>query len=254
MTHRYAVLVVLVALAMVVAPTSVAQETATPTGEAVDTATPAQNGTDGAGLGTQLTAFTQSSSAAANDSIENGMWQAGFDQANSSDRDELVRDRTGSLARRLERLQAQNESLRERYENDNISEQAYVARQSQLSARIESLQTAVNDTDEAARQAGVNDSRLQTLQRNANRLRGPETADIARGLSGGPPENPGAGRSTGPPRDTAPVTQGDSGPPENQTEQLDGTDAPDGVDAGAGDGRDGAADSSGSAGGGGDPP
>lgn len=179
MTYRHALLVVSVALAMLVSPTILAQETATATQNTT-------NESETAGMGAQLTAFTQSNSAAVNESVENGMWRAGFNQSNASDRARLVQNRTETLERRLERLQRQNATVQERYENGSLPEPAYIAQQSRLSARIDALRTAVNDTDAAAAQAGVNDSRLDRLRRSASNLTGPEVAAIARGL-GGPP-------------------------------------------------------------------
>lgn len=212
MTYRHTVFVVCVAVALLVSPTMLAQETAT-------TAQTTTNESDeSAGMGAQVTAFAQSSSAAANDSVENGMWRAGFNQSNASDQAELVRNRAGSLERRLDRLRSQNASLRDQYENGSLPEPAYVARQSRLSARIDSLRTAINDTDEAAARAGVDDERLDRLRQNASNLTGPEVAGIARGLGGGPPEGTPAadrGGDRGPPNRTG----GDrgSGPPADRT-------------------------------------
>jgi len=208
MTYRHTLLVVSVALAMLVSPTILAQETATATRNTTN-----ESG-ETAGMGAQMTAFTQSTSAAVNDSVENGMWTAEFNQSNASERARLVRDRAGSLERRLERLQRQNESVRERYENGSLPQPAYVAQQSRLSARIDALQTAINDTGEAAVQAGVNDSRLERLRQNASELKGPEVAAIARGLGGGPPEDrgpPADRRQRGPSAD-----MGDRGPSEDR--------------------------------------
>jgi len=229
MTQRYAVLLVVCAVvgAVVGLPAVAAQETATPT---------ETNESDGDGLGTQLTAFTQSSSAAANDSVENGMWRAGFEQSNASERARLVTDRTGGLEARLERLQAENESIQQRYENGNLSEQAYVARQSRLDARIDALRTAVNDTDEAATEAGVNDSRLERLKQNASQLSGPQVAGIARGLGGGPSEMP----------PQAANRTGDRGPPADAGNQSNGD------DSGPGQSGDGAGQAEGAGGSGGD--
>ena len=106
MTHRHTLLVVSVALAMLVSPTILAQETATATRNTTN-----ESG-ETAGMGAQLTAFTQSSSIAVNESVENGMWKAGFNRSNASDRARLVSERSGVLERRLERLQRQNESVR----------------------------------------------------------------------------------------------------------------------------------------------
>ena len=204
MTHRHTLLVVSVALAMLVSPTILAQETATATRNTTN-----ESG-ETAGMGAQLTAFTQSSSTAVNESVENGMWKAGFNRSNASDRPRLVTERSGALERRLDRLQRQNESVQERYENGSLPQPAYIAQQSRLSARIDALRTAVNDTGEAAARAGVNDSRLAGLQQNAANLTGPEVATIARGLGGGPPE------ARGPPEDRGPPEA--RGPPEDRVE------------------------------------
>ena len=213
MTHRHAVLLFCVVVTVLVAPSIVAQETPTATATASTT-----NESDTGGMGTQVTAFVQSSSAAANDSVENGMWRARFDQANASQRARLVANRTGSLEGRLAQLQERNESIRSRYEDGSLPETAYVAQQSRLSARITALQTAINDTDAAADAAGVDDSRLETLRRNASELRGPRVAAVARGLGGGPPANAGppSNRTAGPPDRTGPPGN-QTGPSGNQT-------------------------------------
>ena len=221
MTYRHALLVVSVALAMLVSPTILAQETATATQNTT-------NESETAGMGAQLTAFTQSNSAAVNESVENGMWRAGFNQSNASDRARLIQNRTGTLERRLERLQRQNATVQERYANGSLPEPAYIAQQSRLSARIDALRTAVNDTDAAAAQAGVNDSRLDRLRRSASNLTGPEVAAIARGL-GGPPGD-----------------ADDSGSPENRTDSDDTTDGGNGADSTNSGGDDAASGSGGS--------
>jgi hypothetical protein len=213
MTHRHAVLLFCVVVTVLVAPSIVAQETPTATATASTT-----NESDTGGMGTQVTAFVQSSSAAANDSVENGMWRARFDQANASQRARLVTNRTGSLEGRLAQLQERNESIRSQYEDGSLPETAYVAQQSRLSARITALQTAINDADAAADAAGVDDSRLETLRRNASELRGPQVAAVARGLGGGPPANAGppGNRTAGPPDRTGPPGN-QTGPSGNQT-------------------------------------
>ena len=225
----FVVLFAMSALTVGVHPVS-AQETATETPEPTATETPAEgdSGNETGELGTQLTAFLQSSSAAANDSVDNGMWKANFERAPAAQRGEVVAKRAGTLDSRLDRLQAKNESLQERYENGSISEQAYVAQQSRLAARIDGLKTAVADTDTAARQAGVDDDRLDRLLQSTSELKGPEIAEIARGLAGGPASDaPGRSddRPGGPPEagasgenETDNETRGNSGNPGNAPE------------------------------------
>jgi hypothetical protein len=199
-------LLVLVGTVVVGLPAVAAQETTT---EAVAT----QNDS-ASGMGTQLTAFLQSNSAAANDTVENGMWKSAYNQSNETERTQLVTNRAGSLEQRLERLQDRNATLEQRYENGTISEQAYVAQRSQLVAEIEGLQTAINDTDAAAEQAGVNDASLEQLKQNASEFSGQQVASVARGIAG-PPENVGPdGEGQGPPEDAG-VNRSEQGPPEN---------------------------------------
>lgn len=191
-----AVLVVVGAVAVGL-PAVTAQETTT---EALTT----QNNAAG-GMGTQLTAFLQSNSAAANDTVESGMWQSAYNRSNGTERVELVTDRTGSLEQRLGRLQERNAALEQRYENGSLSEQAYVAQRSRLVTETERLRTAINDTDTAAEQTGVDDTALERLKQNASELSGRQVSSIARGIVAppdvagpgeqGPPDGIGANRS-----------------------------------------------------------
>jgi len=211
MSPRQATLLTVLVIVGTVAvglPAVTAQETATET--------VATQNDSASGMGTQLTAFLQSNSAAANDTVENGMWKSAYNQSNETERAELVTDRTGSLERRLERLQERNATLEQRYENGTISEQAYVARQSRLTAEIAGLQTAINDTDTAAEQTGVNDAALERLKQNASKLSGQQVSSIARGIAG-PPETAGPGEQ-GPPGDAG-VNQSERGPPANTSER-----------------------------------
>jgi len=207
MSHRQATLLtllVLVGTVVVGLPAVAAQETTT---EAVAT----QNDS-ASGMGTQLTAFLQSNSAAANDTVENGMWKSAYNQSNETERTQLVTNRAGSLEQRLERLQERNATLEQQYENGTISEQAYVAQRSRLVAEIEGLQTAINDTDAAAEQAGVSDAALEQLKQNASEFSGQQVASVARGIAG-PPENVGPdGEGQGPPEDAG-VNRSEQGPP-----------------------------------------
>jgi len=178
------------------------------------------NETDGGGMGTQLTAFLQSSSAATDDTVENGMWKAGFDRANESDRARMVQNRTDGLTTRLARLQERNETLTERYRNGSLPEPAYVAQQSRLAARIDSLQAAVNDTEVAAGRAGVNSTQLMQLRRNASEMAGPAVAAVARGVVGGPDERGSRGNGAGGPPNgsVGPPADRGGGPPANATD------------------------------------
>ena len=215
MSPRQATLLTVLVIVGTVAvglPAVTAQETATET--------VATQNDSASRMGAQLTAFLQSNSAAANDTVENGMWQSAYDRSNGTQRAELVTNRAGSLERRLERLQERNATIERRYENGSLSEQAYVAQRSRLTAEIAGLQTAVNDTDAAAEQAGVNDSALERLKQSASKLSAQQAASAARGIAGppvtpgqGPPDDAGNERSEQGPPDDGAANQSDREPP-----------------------------------------
>ncbi|MCU4801490.1 hypothetical protein OB920_14010 [Halobacteria archaeon HArc-gm2] len=184
--------VVLVGVAGAALPT-VAATTADPAAqveEPNETATEANatdrgSGDEPAAFGTQMTAFMQSSASEANDTVESGMWTAGFERANESKQARMAERRAGSLEQRLERLRERNQTLTERYENGSLSRSAYVAQSSQLSGRIAALRTSVDETDRAAERAGINDTRFDTLRTEARNMTGPETAGVARDVVAG---------------------------------------------------------------------
>ena len=159
-------------------------------------------------FGTQMAAFMQSNAAQVDDSVDNGMWEAGFERANESERARLAHTRTENLSARMAALQAQNETLQERYENGSLSYQEYVVQAAQLNGRMEALEHGVNGTARAAERAGLNTSALSDLRRNAHNMTGPEVAGIAkslvRGDRGPPADVPGKGAN---------VTDRDGGPP-----------------------------------------
>jgi hypothetical protein len=145
------------------------------------------SGTTDVALGTQLTSFTQSSSASTDDTVENGMWNARFNQSDGSQQDEIVRNRTGTLTERVRRLQNRTESVQAAYDNESISRQDYIARQSRLTAKTASLADAINDTETAAKRVGVNDSKLETLKETASTLRDQQVGPVPQTVGSRPP-------------------------------------------------------------------
>lgn len=183
---------------------------------------PAQvdNGTENANttsLGAQLSSFMQTSAAEANGSVDAGMWSAKFNDTPDERRANEVDNRVRTLERRLERTETRMAALEAAHDNGSIPDVAYLAQASRLNSEIESLETAINDTDAAAEEAGVNDTRLDALRERAQNASGQEVARTARNLTvvragqRGPPADvgPDANR-TGPPGDVGP---GENGPP-----------------------------------------
>lgn len=149
---------------------------------------------DKAEFGEQVSSFMQTSAAEANGSVENGMWVAAFARGNAS-QSAMVNQRTAALENRLSALQAQRADLLndsdDNLSDDNLSV-AERARTARLIARANALQNAINSTEQAAVEAGVDRSRLETLRTEARNLTGPEVAELARGLAGAPGNGPNA--------------------------------------------------------------
>lgn len=123
----------------------------------------------------------------------------------------VVNETVGDLEARLAALEDRKERLRAARENGSMSYGQYAARMAVLSAETETVRRVANDTervsedlpDEVLREHGVNVSAIQTLQRNAANLTGPEVAAVARTIAG-----PSVGNGSDVPR----------GPPENATD------------------------------------
>lgn len=232
MTKRQ-VIVVAVAIACIVGialPAVSAAQSSTPGAETSPTASAAtdltanetadgstdasanESANESAAFGNQLTAFMQSSAGQTNDTVESGMWSAGFENANESEQARMAQERTATHEQRLERLQQRNETLTERYENGSIPPNAYLAQSSRLSGQIAALQTSINDTERVASDAGVDETRLETLRNEARNMTGPEVAGVARGVVAGG-QGPPHDRANGPPHAQGSGPPGANGPP-----------------------------------------
>jgi len=185
-------------------------------------------------MGSQITAFMQSSAIAVNNSVETGLWIDQFNASkNRTSMDNMVDQRATVLENRLERLRAElNET-----NATNITDPADARRLASLRARIDALNSTLQRTEQAASDAGVNTTRLERLRDNASRLHGQDVARIARNLTTvGPPADTGPPDNRGPPGENPPghAENGTQGPPtdsgENGTHGPP-TDQPAGPDA-----------------------
>lgn len=259
-----------VVLTVAALPVAVADRPAPST--AVDAATtddpvltpPGDNNSSNRSMGGAFSTFTQSTAADADGEVDNGMWGAAFNGSGDNEtRTRLVDGRTNALEARLEALQEQRQRLQER--RDEMNPVAYRAQLASLTSRLAALGSALNQTEGAAREVGVNTTRLDHIRQNASELTGPEIAEMARELgAGGPPEDvpgldrddcnenaPNCGNETG--------GSGDGGPGDNpgQDEENRGNvsdgpgNGPGGPDDGPGgdNGSDGAGGNGGNGGG-----
>ncbi|MFW6017933.1 MAG: hypothetical protein ACOCPX_03860 [Halapricum sp.] len=140
--------------------------------------------------GSQISAFMASSSMAVDSSVETGMWIARFNDSDTN-KTEMVERRASVLRNRLDTLEAR---LDERNASGNVSlgGPSDAREVASLNARIDALNSTIERTQTAAREDGVNTTRLDRLRENASRLHGHEVARTARNLTTvGPPANRG---------------------------------------------------------------
>lgn len=184
MTNRSGLTALLVVLAVVVATVPAG---ALPALSTDASATASQDGganASNASLGASVSGFMQASAADAEGEVEDGMFSARFNDASAENRRDLVNARAGTLEKRLEDLRAQRAELLDSTDGEpTVAERAKAAR---LAARIDALEESIDTTSEAAERAGVDVSRLAELRASASELTGPEVAELARGLAGGP--------------------------------------------------------------------
>jgi hypothetical protein len=168
------------------------------TAAAGDAAAVSDNATNDSSMGAEISAFMQSSASETDGAVENGMFEAAYENGSADERTELVRNRTGDLQDDLADLRERRQRLQENREN--MSQVEYQARMSRLVSDIRSLEQAANQTEPLAEEAGVNTTTLQEIRTNASNLTGEEVSAMAQQLAvvpdhvdQGPPENEGQG-------------------------------------------------------------
>lgn len=175
-------------------------------------------------MGASISSFMQASEADANASVDTGMFEAKFERTEANNRPELVQKRTEQLEARLEQLRNEREELIESTDDGEltVAERAKVAR---LTARIQGLKRAIEQTENVARAIGVDPAGLTEVSKEAKNMTGPPEVktglkDIDRGV--GPPEDR--------PGNVNPGDEGNGGPPDDSGNQSDEGNESDGSD------------------------
>lgn len=207
------VVVVLLAVAGVVTPAIATSTVDTRTEQRNPFGPLPSNGTveANATMGSQISAFMESSAVAVNNSVETGIWVHQFNA--SENRADVVDRRATVLEHRLEALRAElNETG-----SPNVTDPSDARRLAALQARIDALNSTLHRTQQVASAAGVNTTRLERLRNNASRLHGRDVARMARNLTTvgppvdrGPPDNHGL-PGEGPPNQSGNGTHGPPG-------------------------------------------
>lgn len=148
----------------------------------------------GAELGGEISVFMQQRTAAANGSVDSGMWLAAFGHAeNQSTKRTLVEQRTATLRGRLNRT---DERLRAFTPTETNRSVRHRARWARLAADVAALRTAITDAKTAAASAGVNASGLDQLARRAASLSIPSAGADDRSRVDSPADRPGDANGT----------------------------------------------------------
>lgn len=149
-------------------------------------------------VGREVSVFMQRGVAAANGSVDSGMWAAAFETAeNQSRKEALVAERAATLRVRLARL----ETRIERFPTGANRSVAHRARRARLAADRDALATAISEAKTTAASEGVNASELDRLSRRVENLSAPTAT--SNGSSRSP--TPAAG-TDGPRRSETTVT------------------------------------------------
>lgn len=153
------------------------------------------NNSSNASLGGDISSFMQSSVAEMGGEVESEMWEAAFNGTeNRSEQSRLVDRRTRELERELNDVRERKQEIIEKHENGAISDTAYRAQLSSVVGRIDALRSAINETQPRAEQVNTDVEELRNLSDQAEKLSGPEIAELARNTTGNGLGNaPGAG-------------------------------------------------------------
>ena len=173
-------------------------------------------------MGTEVSAFMQSTAADSSASVDQRLFAGAYERADGEARGAVVDERVDRLEERLAALEAERDELRER--EGELNPVAYDARMSRLAVQIDGLERAIDDVESR----DVDDERLEALRDRTANASGPEVAAAAQGLSGvDPPRGPPGDdddRGGGPPADD---DDRGGGPPDDDDERGGGPPADD---------------------------
>lgn len=173
-----------------------------------------------ASLGGDVSAFMQASEAEAEHELEGGMFDAGLNRSNDPDAQrELLERHHQRLEERAEALQTRRQGIDEA---SGVRSRAIATR---VAVGASGLERSVNDTRAVTGEVGADIDRLRRIRSSARELRGPDIAELARGLAGPPEGVPG-----GPPDDDS---ESDGSPAEGTPPETPPADRPNGNESSA---------------------
>lgn len=137
-----------------------------------------------------VSTFMQASAADTENTVDSGMFEAKYENADNESRADIVNERATELEERLTALEAERDALREN--RDDLHRGEYQSRMAKLAVEIRSLERSIEGTERRANETGIDDDRFAELRGNAAALNGPDVEKAARGLGvvGGIPGSP----------------------------------------------------------------
>ncbi|UTF54492.1 hypothetical protein [Natronosalvus rutilus] len=145
-------------------------------------------------MGEEVSTFMQASSVSTTHAVDDGMFEAAFQNASEEQRAALIAERTDEHNSTLADLKEEYRTLQE--QKDELHPGEYNVRMARLTVELASVDDSINHTERRAADAGVNTTAIQTLRGNASELAGPEVAERAKQIAGidpprGPPDHAG---------------------------------------------------------------
>jgi hypothetical protein len=131
-------------------------------------------------FGVVVSSFIQTTTAAAEAEVSQGLFEAKFEQSNASQQAQLVRKRTIQLDNRVSQLRDDRKRLLSR-DATTVRARAEAA---SLTAQSDSIIDSLNMTVDTANRAGVtvDGDAIDGLRSDTQNITGPQVAELARGL------------------------------------------------------------------------
>ncbi|MFC7231848.1 hypothetical protein ACFQMM_11340 [Saliphagus sp. GCM10025308] len=145
-------------------------------------------------MGEEVSTFMQTSSVSTTHAVDDGMFEAAFQNASEERRAALIAERTEEHNSTIAELKEEYRTLQE--QKGELHPGEYNVRMARLTVELASVDDSINRTERRAADAGVNTTAIQTLRANASELAGPEVAERAKQIAGidpprGPPDHAG---------------------------------------------------------------
>ncbi|MDJ1431205.1 hypothetical protein [Halostagnicola sp. A-GB9-2] len=131
---------------------------------------------------TNVTEFMQSSAAETETTVETGLFNASYNNADNESREAIVTERADTIEKQIADLEDEKNELEEN--EDEMSSAAHNARMTRLTVQISSLENSIESVEHRASDIGLNMSGLDTLRTSAADLTGPSVAEVATNLVG----------------------------------------------------------------------